>query len=100
MNNISLLIILANRGWCLNRIYLRFGQANAGESASIVSICKTLISVSFYIGDENWLGRELFVVGGIGVNRSVPPFCLVAGVPAKVVRQFDQTTKVCCGQDR
>lgn len=61
------------------------------------------------IADGVWIGAGAIILGGVSigecsvvaagavVNRSVPPFCLVAGVPAKVVRQFDQTTKVCCG---
>ncbi|MGA2013307.1 MAG: acyltransferase [Solirubrobacteraceae bacterium] len=53
------------------------------------------------VGDDVWIGRGALIMPGVHigdgsvvaagavVTRSVPPRCLVAGVPAKVIRELD-----------
>jgi len=57
------------------------------------------------IEDEVWLGENVCVLPGVKIGRhsvigansvvtkDVPPYCVAAGVPAKVIRQYDKTTK-------
>lgn len=52
------------------------------------------------LGNDVWVGANALILSGVTigegaviaagavVTRDVPPFCLVAGVPAKVVRDF------------
>lgn len=54
------------------------------------------------VGDGSWIGARSIILGGVTigegsvvaagsvVTKSVPPNCLVAGVPAKVKRQLSQ----------
>lgn len=57
------------------------------------------------IGNDVWLGRDCKIMSGITigdgavvaagaiVSRDVPPFAIVGGIPAKVIRyRFDETT--------
>lgn len=58
------------------------------------------------IEDEAWLGENVCVLPGVRigrhavvgansvVNRDVPAFSVVAGVPARVIRQYDASTAV------
>lgn len=38
------------------------------------------------------IGKHSVVAGGSVVTKSVPPYSVVAGNPAKIIRQFDQKT--------
>jgi len=58
------------------------------------------------VGDEAWIGANAVVVAGVTigkhpvvapgsvVTRDVPPFSIVAGNPAKVIKQYNPETKV------
>ncbi len=64
---------------------------------------KKLISKSVVIEDECWLGEGCVILKGVTVGRravvaanavvtkDVPPFSVVAGIPAKVIKQFKET---------
>ncbi|WP_370675164.1 DapH/DapD/GlmU-related protein [Pleomorphomonas sp. PLEO] len=64
-----------------------------------------LISTGIEIGDDVWIGANAVIVDGVSVGRGaviaagavvtrdVPPFAIVAGVPAKVVRQRGETRR-------
>lgn len=57
------------------------------------------------IGDDVWIGANVVVTAGVSigthsviaagsvVTRSVPAFCLAAGAPARVVKQYDALLK-------
>jgi serine acetyltransferase len=59
------------------------------------------------IGDQSWLGHGAVVLAGVHLGRhvvvaagsvvkdDVPDHCVVAGVPARVVRRLDQTGSWC-----
>ena len=54
------------------------------------------------IGEDTWLGAGVIVLGGVTigdgaivaagavVNKDVPPFTIVGGVPAKFIRKLDR----------
>ena len=59
---------------------------------------------SVKIGEGTWLGRNVCVLGAnvgkhcvIGansvVNKSIPDYCVAAGVPAKILKRYDFETK-------
>ncbi len=58
-----------------------------------------------HIGNDCWLGTRIFIVGGVTigdgavilagavVTKDVPPYAIVGGVPAKIIKyRFDQQT--------
>ena len=64
-----------------------------------------LVSAGIEIGDDVWIGANAVIVDGVSVGRGavvaagavvtrdVPPFTIVAGVPAKVVRRRGETCR-------
>ena len=58
-----------------------------------------------FIGDNSWLGENVCVIGAsvgkhcvIGansvVNKDIPDYSVAVGAPAKVIKQYNHTTKV------
>jgi acetyltransferase-like isoleucine patch superfamily enzyme len=59
-----------------------------------------------YIGADSWIGanavitagikigEHAVVAGGSVVTKNVPPFCVVAGNPARVIKQYDPVQKI------
>lgn len=64
-----------------------------------------LLAAPVEIGDDVWLGERVIVLKGVTigaksvigagsvVSRSIPPLCVAAGVPAKVIRRYDVNLK-------
>jgi acetyltransferase-like isoleucine patch superfamily enzyme len=65
------------------------------------------------IGEGSWLGSGARLVGrvtlgrnvvvaanAVVVNKVVPPFCMVAGVPARIIKIYDEATKRWVPTDR
>ncbi len=64
-----------------------------------------LLASPTVIGDDVWLGERVIVLKGVTigehsvigagsvVTRSIPPLCVAAGSPAKVIKRFDPQTK-------
>ena len=63
-------------------------------------------SEPIHIGNDVWIGDEVFVKNGVTigdgavlgarsvVTKDVPPYAIVAGVPAKIIRyRFDEPTR-------
>lgn len=61
--------------------------------------------IAVKIGDDCWIGERVFIVGGVTINtgavvlagavvtKDVPPYSIVGGVPAKVLRyRYDKAT--------
>ena len=57
------------------------------------------------IGNDCWIGQHVFIVGGVTigdgavvyagavVTKDVPPYAIVGGVPARIIRyRYDQET--------
>lgn len=69
-----------------------------------------LTSVGIEIGDDVWIGANAVIVDGVNigrgaviaagavVTRDVPPFAIVAGVPAKVVRRRGEERRTTPGR--
>jgi lipopolysaccharide O-acetyltransferase len=65
----------------------------------------TLVTSPVRIGDFVWLGERAMVLKGVSVGdhsvigagsvvtRDVPAYAIAAGVPARVIRQFDRETR-------
>lgn len=62
-------------------------------------------NIAIEIGNDVWIGERVFIVGGITigdgamvlagavVSKDVPPYAIVGGVPAKIIRyRYDETT--------
>jgi len=60
-----------------------------GESAPIVLERNVWLGVRVVILKGVTIGENSVIGAGSVVSRSIPPNCLAAGVPAKVIRTFD-----------
>lgn len=68
-----------------------------------ISLQKTIVS-RITVEDDCWIaansvitagvtiGKHSIVAAGAVVTKSVPPYCIAAGNPAKVIKQYDFTT--------
>ena len=57
------------------------------------------------IGDGSWLGTNAVVVGNVKIGRNcvigansvvtrdIPDYCVAAGIPARVIKRFNQNTQ-------
>ena len=56
------------------------------------------------IGEGSWIGRNAVILSanigrncvvaaGSYVNKDVPDYCVVAGVPAKIIKRYNMETK-------
>jgi lipopolysaccharide O-acetyltransferase len=69
---------------------------------------RELIRNRVVIGDDCWLGQNVCILPGVTLGRAVvvgagsvvtkdiPDNCIVAGVPAKVIKKFDVKTNTWC----
>ncbi|MBP5407064.1 2,3,4,5-tetrahydropyridine-2,6-dicarboxylate N-acetyltransferase [bacterium] len=63
-------------------------------SAHPVTICDgVMIGANAVILEGVTVGENSVVAAGSVVTKDVPPFCVVAGVPAKIIKQVDGKTK-------
>ena len=76
------------------------------ENINIPIIKQPLISLGpVVIGRGSWLGNGARIVGRVTigknciistnsvVTKNVPDYCIVAGIPARIVKRFDETSK-------
>ncbi len=84
-------------------IYSGIGQS----SPHIVPIERNLTNDSYVIIEDNvWIGENVCILQGtrigkgsvIGsnsvVNKDIPPFCMAAGNPAKLIKRYDEEKKI------
>ena len=81
---------------------LNHEYANVDIPISLQPIAKSLI----VIGDECWIGANVVITAGviIGkhsvvaagaiVTKNIPPYSVAAGNPAKIIKQYNQLTKI------
>ncbi len=76
---------------------------SSADSLTIAPIERPVVSKGpVTIGDKVWIGQNCCILGGVNigdcavvaansvVTHDVPPYCVVAGAPAKVVKQIKQ----------
>lgn len=80
------------------RVVLRDSDNHAIMDADSMTAGKSVVTAPIVVGDHVWIGMNVIVLKGVTigegsivaagsvVNKDVPPRCLVAGVPAKVVK--------------
>jgi len=63
-------------------------------SATPVKICDgVMIGANAVVLEGVTVGENSVVAAGSVVTKDVPPFCVVAGVPAKIIKQVDEKTQ-------
>lgn len=75
-----------------------------GENLDTMPVKRPLtLKGAVTIGSNVWIGRQVTILPGVTigsnsivgansvVSRDVPPNCVVAGVPTRVIREFDQS---------
>lgn len=61
-----------------------------GISTSLTTICDdSWIGGNVVINQGVTIGKHSLVGTGSVVTRDVPPYCIVAGVPAKIIKKYD-----------
>ena len=75
-----------------HKIDMRQGFNSAGEGVSrdITIEDGVWIGANSTILSGVTIGEKTIVAAGSVVNKSVPSYCLVAGVPAKVIKKFEK----------
>jgi len=80
------------------RVVLRDSDNHVIKDVKGMELEKPIVTAPIVIGDHVWIGMNVIVLKGVTigegavvaaggvVNKDVPPHCLVAGVPAKVVK--------------
>lgn len=80
------------------RVVLRDSDNHSIQNMEAISSYESAVTARIEIGDHVWIGMNVIVLKGVTigegaivaagsvVNKDVPPHCLVAGVPAKVVK--------------
>ena len=80
------------------RVVLRDSDNHTIKAIDAISSDESALTAPIVIGDHVWIGMNVMVLKGVTigegsvvaagsvVNKDVPPHCLVAGVPAKVVK--------------
>ncbi len=80
------------------RVVLRDSDNHVIKDEKGLELDKPVVTAPIVIGDHVWIGMNVIVLKGVTigegaivaagsvVNKDVPPHCLVAGVPAKVVK--------------
>lgn len=80
------------------RVVLRDSDNHSIQDMEAISSDESAVTAPIVIGDHVWVGMNTIVLKGVTigegavvaagsvVNKDVPPHCLVAGVPAKVVK--------------
>ena len=90
---------------CLIGEYVSIRDANHGTELGQPMRCQEHTAELIVIEDDVWIGRGAVILKGVRigtgaivgansvVTRDVPPLTVVAGAPAKTVRQRDDTTQ-------
>ncbi len=80
------------------RVALRDSDNHSIQDAGDMALDNSVKTAPIVVGDHVWIGMNVTVLKGVAigegaivaagsvVNKDVPPHCLVAGVPAKVVK--------------
>ena len=80
------------------RVVLRDSDNHSIQDMEAISSDESAVIAPIVIGDHVWIGMNVIVLKGVTigegaivaagsvVNKDIPPHCLVAGVPAKVVK--------------
>lgn len=80
------------------KVVLRDSDNHTIKDMEAISSDESAVTARIEIGDHVWIGMNVIVLKGVTigegaivaagsvVNKDVPPHCLVAGVPAKVVK--------------
>lgn len=80
------------------RVVLRDSDNHTIKDIEAISSDESAVTAPIVIGDHVWIGMNVIVLKGViigegavvaagsVVNKDVPPYCLVAGAPAKVVK--------------
>ncbi len=61
---------------------------------------------SIFIDEGSWLGTNVVIVGNVHIGKNcvigansvvtkdIPDFCVAVGIPARIVKKYNQTTKI------
>lgn len=102
---------IGNNFLCASKVFISdTSHGNyRGKGCSLPSECpkdRELISFPVYIGDNVWIGDNVVILSGskigngciVGANAVVSgefeDNCIIAGVPAKIIKKFNSNTKM------
>lgn len=98
-------IVIEKNVLTANNVYIT-DNLHAYEDTELPIMIQPIVQRgSVVIGEGSWLGHNACIIGArigrhcvVGANavvtKDVPDFCVVAGIPAKIVKRFDEQSMV------
>ena len=101
-------VLLASRIYISDVLHGNYSSDSAEEQSPPESIAKTrpLSYKEVVIEDNVWIGEGVCILPGVTVGRcsiiganavvtkSVPPYCIAAGNPARIIKRYNDAAKV------
>ena len=101
---------IGNNFLCASKVFISdtsHGEYNNEKpfDPSIPPEKREFVSKPVKIGDNVWVGENVVILSGVTigngvivgansvVTKSIPDNCIVAGVPAKIIKRFDEKSK-------
>lgn len=97
--------LIASRVFITDHDHGIYSQQDCSSGPDVAPIKRSLVAKPVYIGRNVWLGEQVFVLPGVTigdgavigagsiVTRDIPARCVAVGSPARVVRQWDESTQ-------
>lgn len=99
-------VIIGEHAMLARNVYIS-DHAHAYEDLQLPIALQGISGIAdVVIGPSSWIGQNVCILPGVTigrhcvigansvVNRSIPEFCVAAGSPAKIIRQYNPQTKV------
>lgn len=97
--------LIASRVFITDHSHGVYDRQDAGSRPDVSPVDRPIVTRPVRIGSNVWLGEQVCILPGVTigdgaivgansvVTKDVPPRTIVAGNPARVIRQFDEERK-------
>jgi len=100
--------LLASRIYISDSLHGNYNSLSPDEQSDpeIIAKERPLSYKDVVIGDNAWLGEGVFVLPGVNIGRcsiigagsvvtkDIPPYCIAAGNPARIIKKYSQDTRM------
>lgn len=97
--------LIASRVFITDHSHGQYDRPDSGSSPCIIPVHRPIVAKPVSIGCNVWLGEQVCIMPGVKigdgavigagsvVTRDIPPGCVAVGNPAKVIRQWNDSSK-------